>query len=119
MRNSKLLVALGVSGLVVAGSHSLGSEPPDRPDPSAIGVGKNLYKGYCASCHGKTGMGDGSLAEHLRTPPADLTELSKRNGNAIPSRPCRRSSMDGSRSRATAAPTCPHGAMRSRSRRVA
>ena len=38
----------------------------------------------CASCHGKTGLGDGSLAEHLRTPPTDLTELSRRNGDVFP-----------------------------------
>ena len=85
MGNLKLLLALGVSGLMAGGvSPSLGSEAPDKPDSASVGVGRDLFKSYCASCHGKTGQGDGSLAEHLRTPPANLTEISKRNGGVFP-----------------------------------
>ena len=84
MRTLKLLMTLGVCGLMIAGSPGLGSGAPDKPDTGAARVGKGLYKSYCASCHGKTGLGDGSLAEHLRTPPADLTELSRRNGDVFP-----------------------------------
>ena len=41
--------------------------------------GDSVYKTYCATCHGKTGKGDGPLAEHLRNAPPDLTLLAKRN----------------------------------------
>ncbi|HME69972.1 MAG TPA: cytochrome c [Myxococcota bacterium] len=42
--------------------------------------GGELYRRYCASCHGVDGHGDGSLAASLNQKPADLTTLAKRNG---------------------------------------
>ena len=41
--------------------------------------GSDLFKTYCASCHGVAGKGDGALATQLRFPPADLTLLARRN----------------------------------------
>jgi mono/diheme cytochrome c family protein len=40
---------------------------------------------YCASCHGKTGKGDGVVAKSLLKTPADLTKLSEVNGGKFPS----------------------------------
>ena len=37
--------------------------------------GALLYDRYCASCHGKSGHGDGSVATALTPPPTDLTAL--------------------------------------------
>ncbi len=34
-----------------------------KGDPE--GIGKNLYKTHCASCHGKDGLGDGTKAAQL------------------------------------------------------
>ena len=45
--------------------------------------GEQLFKAYCASCHGRTGKGDGPFVQALKTPPADLHCL--RNGTAEPS----------------------------------
>jgi len=42
--------------------------------------GKLEYQQYCAICHGKEGKGDGSMAELLKTKPADLTQLRKERG---------------------------------------
>ena len=42
--------------------------------------GGELYRRYCASCHGADGHGDGPLAALLNQKPADLTTLAKRNG---------------------------------------
>jgi mono/diheme cytochrome c family protein len=42
--------------------------------------GRDTYLRYCASCHGPEGRGDGPLAGSLTPPPADLTQLAKRNG---------------------------------------
>ena len=50
------------------------------PDPGAPASGRNTYLRYCASCHGMDARGDGPLATSLTTPPADLTQLAKRNG---------------------------------------
>jgi mono/diheme cytochrome c family protein len=42
--------------------------------------GRDLFRTYCASCHGESARGDGPIAPHLRVPPANLTEFAKRNG---------------------------------------
>jgi mono/diheme cytochrome c family protein len=46
--------------------------------------GAVMYKSYCASCHGKTGEGNGPAAEALNTKPADLATLSERHGGKFP-----------------------------------
>jgi hypothetical protein len=42
--------------------------------------GDELYRRYCASCHGVEGNGDGPLAASLNQKPPDRTTLAKRNG---------------------------------------
>jgi mono/diheme cytochrome c family protein len=42
--------------------------------------GADVYREYCAVCHGATGRGDGPAARALKTPPADLTTITKRHG---------------------------------------
>ena len=37
------------------------------------GIGEDLYKQHCRSCHGKEGYGDGSKAKELETEMRDLT----------------------------------------------
>jgi len=46
--------------------------------------GKEMFKTYCASCHGENGKGDGPAASALKTMPADLTMLAKNNGGKFP-----------------------------------
>lgn len=40
---------------------------------------------YCASCHGKGGKGDGPVASQIKSPPSDLTTLTKRYEGKYPS----------------------------------
>ncbi|HWB24043.1 MAG TPA: cytochrome c [Chitinophagaceae bacterium] len=40
----------------------------------AISAGKALWQQHCSSCHGKTGLGDGSKAAQLKTQPPDFTK---------------------------------------------
>jgi mono/diheme cytochrome c family protein len=42
--------------------------------------GKDLFQTYCAVCHGVEGKGNGPAAPALKTPPADLTTITKRKG---------------------------------------
>jgi mono/diheme cytochrome c family protein len=48
-------------------------------------TGGEVYKTYCASCHGPAGRGDGPLASAMVKKPANLTEIAKRNGGVYPS----------------------------------
>ena len=61
------LLLLGHSGVVTAQEVVLPS-------------GQLEYQGSCASCHGREGKGQGPMADLLRTSPADLTQLKKKNG---------------------------------------
>jgi mono/diheme cytochrome c family protein len=46
--------------------------------------GKEMYKNYCAVCHGSGGKGDGPAAAAMKTPPADLTTLAQKSGGKYP-----------------------------------
>jgi len=41
--------------------------------------GKDMFKSYCASCHGEDAKGHGPVAPALKVAPHDLTLLAKRN----------------------------------------
>ncbi len=59
---------------------------PEVPssDAASTVMGKQSFRSYCASCHGTEARGDGSIAEHLKVPPADLTRISQRNDGEFP-----------------------------------
>ena len=46
--------------------------------------GKEMYRAYCAACHGTDGKGDGPASEALKSRPLDLTDLAKRSGGKFP-----------------------------------
>jgi hypothetical protein len=47
-------------------------------------AGKTEYLSSCSSCHGVDGKGGGPVAAELKTRPADLTMIAKRNGGVFP-----------------------------------
>ena len=47
---------------------------PLKSDASSLAAGKALWGQHCASCHGKTGLGDGSKAAQLETTPPDFSK---------------------------------------------
>ncbi|RPH32636.1 MAG: cytochrome c [Bacteroidales bacterium] len=47
---------------------------PVKSDDASINTGKTLYNKYCATCHGKTGLGDGAKAKGLDTFPGDFSK---------------------------------------------
>ena len=49
-----------------------------------VDFGKREFEANCASCHGITGKGNGSVAELLRKSPPDLTLLAKNNQGVFP-----------------------------------
>ncbi len=46
--------------------------------------GKEMYKEYCAVCHGVDGKGGGPAAVALKKVPTDLTQLAIRNNGKFP-----------------------------------
>ena len=46
--------------------------------------GQDLYRAYCASCHGLDARGDGPAAAALRTKVPNLRQLAERNGGMFP-----------------------------------
>ena len=46
--------------------------------------GGEMFNSYCASCHGKDGKGGGPAAAALKFPPANLTQLAKKNNGKFP-----------------------------------
>jgi mono/diheme cytochrome c family protein len=53
-------------------------------------VGSDVFKTYCAACHGQNAKGDGPLADNLRVRPPDLTLIAKRMGGTFPADKVRR-----------------------------
>jgi mono/diheme cytochrome c family protein len=69
----------------VMGQDRPSSQNPQRPPlviPSV--AGQDLFGFYCATCHGADAKGKGPVAQALKTPPPDLTQLTKRSGGAFP-----------------------------------
>ncbi len=73
-------------------SNSLGTAQTQKSEKDQSGEtwliksiqGPNLYKAYCASCHGADAKGGGPMAGSLRVSPPDLTRISARNGGTFP-----------------------------------
>ena len=65
-------IVLIVAGMAAVAGATLGSVV-------TVEDGSQLFRSYCASCHGAEGKGDGPLAANLRVAPTDLTRLAKRN----------------------------------------
>jgi len=40
----------------------------------SVAAGKALFAKHCQSCHGKTGLGDGTKAAQLKTEPGDFSK---------------------------------------------
>lgn len=63
---------------------SLAQEGEDEHPGFLAAKGRVTYRTYCSNCHGKSGAGDGNLAQYLTVAPADLTQISKENAGKFP-----------------------------------
>ncbi len=57
---------------------------PIQPRADHMMNGQQLYREYCAVCHGRDGKGNGPAAEALKATPSDLTRLAARKGGKFP-----------------------------------
>jgi mono/diheme cytochrome c family protein len=77
-----LVVAFGVAPKAQEQPSTTIHQVPAKATSAASG--KEMFNSYCAVCHGTDGKGNGPAASALKTPPADLTVLSKNNGGKYP-----------------------------------
>jgi mono/diheme cytochrome c family protein len=56
--------------------------PPSMTSPSS---GVDMFKAYCAPCHGVNAKGNGPAAPALKKQPSDLTRLTADNRGTFPS----------------------------------
>jgi mono/diheme cytochrome c family protein len=75
------LLAVGGS-LAAHAQQKVVKEVPARMIHSLEGV--DLFREYCAVCHGVAAKGDGPAASALKKQPTDLTQLSRKNGGKFP-----------------------------------
>ncbi|HLK68444.1 MAG TPA: cytochrome c [Bryobacteraceae bacterium] len=52
--------------------------------PTPMNSGQEMFKNYCATCHGRDGKGDGPAASALKKAPADLTQLALKHDGKYP-----------------------------------
>jgi mono/diheme cytochrome c family protein len=84
--HSTSITSAVIAGLLVAVATTDGQAPTPQGPSIAIEslAGRDSFELYCAPCHGSAGRGDGPVAAALRTRPADLTTLARRNGGTFP-----------------------------------
>lgn len=78
-----------------AGAESGGDKTPQAAGEESDISGAEEFVRYCSVCHGLDGTGKGPLAPALKKPPADLTQISKRNNGHFPFSKIARTIRDG------------------------
>jgi mono/diheme cytochrome c family protein len=76
------LMVAGLAFVPVGADQTTGPKLPPLAIESMYGP--DLFKMYCASCHGRDGKGNGPVAAALKVPPPDLTVLSRRQNGVFP-----------------------------------
>ena len=87
-RTAGLLFGIGLSMAAVsslAGPAGQGAKSAaDEQGQVTPFVGSDLFRNYCAVCHGTSARGDGPLADKMKRRPPDLTQFSIQNGGTFP-----------------------------------
>jgi mono/diheme cytochrome c family protein len=87
----KLIACCAGLAFLVGWSATAGAQGQQSPGILIDSLaGKDSFERYCAACHGTDARGNGALAIELRTPPADLTLLARRNNGEFPREAVRR-----------------------------
>lgn len=76
-------LALAAAPVVLAAAVQGPAGTPAQPR-GPVEEGAELFRGYCAPCHGARGLGDGPVADALKSRPTNLTRLAVANKGAFP-----------------------------------
>jgi len=83
---SAALFRVLLASFVVAGGACARAEAEDLSGYN----GPELFRVYCASCHGADGRGAGPVASSLKTEVPDLTQIARHQGGRFPAEQIRR-----------------------------
>ena len=72
----------GLSCLAAFAQEKVVKKVPARATTAV--AGKDLFRQYCAVCHGQDAKGAGPAADALKKSPTDLTQISRRNNGKFP-----------------------------------
>ena len=81
---TRLSVLASVLLLVVVIAGAGPADDRTQFPPTYMPSGQQMYKEYCAACHGADARGQGPVASLLKVPPPDLTTLAKRHLGKFP-----------------------------------
>jgi mono/diheme cytochrome c family protein len=82
--HATLCAALIVGGFVAMLDAGQKTGPATPPLATESMYGPDLYRHYCATCHGRDGKGNGPVAAALKQPPPDLTLLARLAAGTFP-----------------------------------
>jgi len=88
MRVMKFISVAVVLGVFAAVAVAQNAAPTVKHVPitnAPSNSGPEMYKSYCAVCHGTDGKGNGPAASAMKVPPTDLSLLAQKNGGKYPS----------------------------------
>jgi Cytochrome c len=83
-RASRWLLLVLIAALPVCPSIVLAQSGGNPATPDHGGSGAQLFREYCAQCHGTDGTGNGPVASELKRKPVNLTTLSKNDNGVFP-----------------------------------
>jgi len=87
LRPQYIVAGLLFSLLAATGSALLAQTKQIKMEPvqtTNAWKGDDLYREFCAVCHGVDAKGNGPAADALKTRPTDLTQISRKNSSKFP-----------------------------------
>lgn len=84
--HAAISAALLVAGFAVMLDAGQKTGPGTPPLATESMYGPDLYRHYCATCHGRDGKGKGPVAAALKEAPPDLTVLARSQNGNFPAR---------------------------------
>ncbi|MFZ0785242.1 MAG: c-type cytochrome [Candidatus Acidiferrales bacterium] len=88
LRVLQLSLGVALASVILAGAGKQTQAPASAAEQSTPLIrsieGPDLFRSYCASCHGVSGKGAGPAAPALKVKVLDLTVLSRDNGGQFP-----------------------------------
>jgi len=78
------LIAFVIAIAAFSGAQKIPELKYSRAPLTSPTSAKEMFKAYCATCHGDSAKGNGPAAPALKIPPPDLTTLAKKNGGKFP-----------------------------------